>query len=87
MTEKIDRAILLKNFVDAALALMAEGLSGLPIEKALLVDRAQKAGADVCLVFAPGTGRIVGALHPCEPDADVVELFRIVIPSPEGSTN
>lgn len=88
MTEKDkERAALLKNFVDAALALMGEGLSGLNAEKAILVDRAQKMGADVCLVFAPGAGTIVGALHPCEPGADVLELFRIVIPSPEGSTN
>ena len=82
-----DRDALLKNFVDAGLALMKEGLSGLPIEKAILVDAAQKAGADVCLVFAPGAGTVVGALHPYDPDADVLELFRIVVPSPEGSTN
>lgn len=78
-----DRDVLLKNFVDAALALMAEGLSGLSVEQAILVERAQKVGADVVLVFAPGAGTIVGALHPPDPDADVHELFRIVVPFPE----
>ena len=82
-----DRSALLKNFVDAALALMQEGLSRLPIEKTLHVERAQKMGADVALVFAPGAGTVVGALHPPDPDADVLELFRFVVPSPEGSTN
>jgi hypothetical protein len=74
---------LLADFVDAALALMREGLSGLNLEKAFHVDRAQKMGADVVLVFAPGAGTVVGALHPPEPDADVLELFRIVVPSSE----
>jgi hypothetical protein len=75
-----DRDALLKNFVDAALALMCEGLSGLNPEKAVLVARAQQAGADVVLVFAPGAGSIVGGLHAPGPDADVLELFRIVVP-------
>jgi len=78
---------LLKNFVDAALALMGEGLSGLSSGQAVLVDRAQKVGADVVLVFAPGAGTIVGALHPPNPDGDVLELFRIVVPFPEGVAN
>ena len=78
---------LLKNFVDAALALMAEGLSGLSIEKAFHVSRAQQMGADVCLVFAPGAGTVVGCLHFPDPDADTPELFRIVVPFPEASTN
>jgi hypothetical protein len=82
-----DRDALLKNFVDAALALMKEGLSGLSIEKAFHVSRAQQMGADVVLVFAPGAGTVVGALHPPEPDADVLELFRIVVPFPEGVSN
>lgn len=82
-----DRDTLIKNFVDAALALMREGLSGLNPEKAVLVDRAQKMGADVVLVFAPGAGTIVGALHFPDPAADTPELFRIVVPFPEGSTN
>ena len=81
------RDALLKAFIDAALALMKEGLSQLSVEKAFHVDRAQKMGADVCLVFSPGTGNVVGALHPPEPDADVLELFRIVVPFPEGVTN
>ncbi len=80
MSDKKDRDVLLKNFIDAALALMKEGLSGLTVEKAILVDRAQAAGADVCLVFAPGAGSIVLALHPPDPAADVVELLRIVVP-------
>jgi hypothetical protein len=75
------REKLLADFVTAALALMREGLSGLPIEKAFHADRAQKMGADVVLIFAPGAGTIVGALHPPEPDAEVLELFRIVVPS------
>jgi hypothetical protein len=82
-----DRDALLKNFVDAALELMKAGLSSLPIERMLYVDRAQKLGADVVLVFAPGAGTIVGALHPPDPDADVLELFKIVVPVPEGVTN
>ena len=85
MTDR--RSELLKNFIDAALELMKAGLSQLPVEKAFHVDRAQQMGADVCLVFAPGAGTVVGCLHPPEPDADVLELFRIVVPSPEGSTN
>jgi phenolic acid decarboxylase len=82
-----DKATLLQNFVDAALALMKEGLSELSVEKAFHVDRAQKMGADVVLVFAPGAGTVVGALHFPDPAADTPELFRIVVPSPEGSTN
>jgi hypothetical protein len=82
-----NRDALLKNFIDAALALMREGLSGLSIEKAFHVDQAQKMGADVVLVFAPVAGTVVGALHPPDPDADVHELFRIVVPLPEGVTN
>ena len=82
-----DREKLLADFVSAALALMCEGLSGLPAEKALHVDRAQKMGADVVLVFAPGAGTIVGALHPPDPDADVMELFRLVVPVSGGSSN
>lgn len=46
-----DRDTLLKNFIDASLALMQEGLAGLSPEKAVLVDRAQRAGVDVCQVF------------------------------------
>jgi hypothetical protein len=80
-----DREKLLADFVDAALALMKEGLSGLTVEKAILVERAQAAGADVCLVFSPGAQKIVLALHPADPDADVVELLRIVVPFPEVS--
>jgi hypothetical protein len=41
----------------------------------------------VVLVFAPGAGTVVGALHFPDPAADTPELFRIVVPSPEGSTN
>ena len=82
-----DRDALLKNFVDAALALMQEGLSGLSPEKAVLVERAQKMGADVCLVFAPGAGTVVGALHFPDPSAEPATLFQIVVPSSEGSTN
>ena len=82
-----DRKKLLDDFVTAALALMCEGLSGLNFEKAVLVAQAQKMGADVVLVFAPGAGTVVGALHPPEPDADVHELFRIIVPSSEVSTN
>jgi phenolic acid decarboxylase len=66
---------------------MKEGLSELSVEKAFHVDRAQKMGADVVLVFAPGAGTVVGALHFPDPAADTPELFRIVVPSPEGSTN
>lgn len=76
-----DREKLLADFVSAALALMCEGLSGLNPEKAVLVAQAQQMGADVVLVFAPGAGTIVGALHPPDPDADVLELFRIVLPA------
>jgi hypothetical protein len=73
-------AELLKNFVDAALALMSEGLSGLPPEKAILVDRAQRLGADVALVFAPGAGTVVGALHFPDPSAEPAKLFQIEVP-------
>jgi hypothetical protein len=83
----IDRSTLLQNFIDAALALMKAGLSSLPIERMLYVEQAQKLGADVVLVFAPGAGTIVGALHPPDPDADVMELFRLVVPVSEGSSN
>ncbi len=72
-----DRNALLRRFVDAALALMSEGLAGLEPRKAHLVDRAQQAGADVCLVFSPGAGSIVAALHSPDPAVDPVELFRI----------
>lgn len=82
-----DRDALLKNFVDAALELMKAGLSSLPIERMLYVSQAQKMGADVVLVFAPGAGTIVGALHFPDPAAEPATLFKIVVPSPEGSTN
>lgn len=75
-----DREKLLSDFVTAALELMKEGLSGLSVEKAFHVNQAQKMGADICLVFAPGAGTVVGCLHPPEPDADVAELFRIIVP-------
>ena len=81
-----DRDALLKNFVDSALEVMRDGLSGLTPEKAILVDRAQKMGADVCMVFAPGAQTIVGALHFPDPAADTPELFRIVVPS-SGRSN
>lgn len=83
----IDRDKLLADFVTAALELLKRGLSDLPVEKAFHVARAQQMGADVCLVFAPGAGTVVGALHPPEPDADVLELFRVVVPVPEAVTN
>ena len=82
-----DREKLLADFIDAALKLMQEGLSGLTVENALLVARAQQMGADVVLVFAPGAGTVVGALHPPDPEADVLELFQIAVPFPEVSTN
>jgi hypothetical protein len=82
-----DRDALMKDFVAAALELMKAGLAGLSIEQAVLVARAQAAGADVVLVFAPGAGTIIGALHPPDPAADPVPLFKIVVPFPEGSTN
>jgi hypothetical protein len=85
MPSHSDRDALLKNFIDAALELMKAGLAGLSIEQAVLVDRSQKMGADVVLVFSPGAGVIVGALHPADPAADVLELFRIVVPSSEVS--
>ena len=75
-----DRDKLLADYTSAALALMCEGLRGLSVEKAALVVAAQERGADVCLVFAPGAGTVVGCLHPPDPDADVLELFRIVVP-------
>jgi hypothetical protein len=82
-----DRDALLKDFVDAALALMGSGLARLSVEQAILVSRAQQMGADVCLVFAPGAGTVVGCLHFPDPDADTPELFRIVVPLPEVTTN
>ena len=82
-----DRKILLDEFIAAALALMTEGLSGLSVENALLVARAQTVGADVVLVFSPGAGNVTGALHFPDPSAEPAMLFRIVVPSPEGSSN
>jgi hypothetical protein len=82
-----DRDALLKIFVDAALELMKAGLSSLPIERMLYVEQAQKLGADVVLVFAPGAGTVVGALHFPDPSAEPATLFQIVVPSPEVSTN
>ncbi len=75
-----DRAALVKGFVDAALKLMEEGLSGLSPEKAAQVDFAQRRGADISLVFAPGAGPVVAALHVPGSDVDPVEIFRVVIP-------
>lgn len=68
---------LLQDFLQAARALAAEGLSGLKPEEAILVDRAQRAGADVCLVYVTSTDFVVGALHPLDPASDPVEIFRI----------
>jgi len=82
-----DRDALLKNFVDAALELMKEGLSGLNVEKALAVSGAQQMGADIVLVFSPGAGNVTVALHFPDPDAEPATLFRIVVPIPEGVTN
>ena len=81
-----DRAAVLSDFVTAALALMREGLSGLPPEKAILVDRAQKMGADVGVVFFPGAGNVTVALHFPDPSAEPATLFRIQVPFPEAST-
>ena len=75
-----DKEKLLDDFIRAARALTAEGLSGLPPEKAVLVDAAQRAGADVVLVYVTSTEFVVGALHPLDPAADPVELFRIEMP-------
>jgi hypothetical protein len=81
-----NRDALLKNFVDSALALMGEGLSGLSPEKAILVDAALKAGSEICLVYATSGATVIGALHPPGPDADPIELFRVEI-SPSGLSN
>jgi hypothetical protein len=82
-----DKDTLLKNFVDAALALMKERLSQLSIGNALLVAQAQAAGADVVLVFSPGAGNVTGALHFPDPSAEPAMLFRILVPVPEGVSN
>jgi hypothetical protein len=82
-----DRDVLVKNFVDVALDLMKSGLSELSLENAVLVERAQKMGADVVLVFSPGAGNVTGALHFPDPDAEPAMLFRIVVPFPGGVTN
>jgi hypothetical protein len=82
-----NRDALLKNFVDAALELMKEGLSGLSLGNAVLVERAQKMGADVVLVFSPGAGNVTGALHFPDPSAEPAMLFRIQVPFPEVSTH
>jgi hypothetical protein len=81
-----DKSVLIKNFVDSALALVAEGLSGLNPEKAVLVDAALKAGSEICLVYATSGATVIGALHPPGPDADPIELFRVEI-SPSGLSN
>lgn len=77
---------MVENFTDAARAVAAEGLSGLSPEKAILVDAAQKAGAEICLVYATSTSTVIGALHPPDPGADPIELFRVEI-SPSGVSN
>jgi hypothetical protein len=82
-----DRDVLVKNFVDVALDLMKSGLSELPLENAVLVERAQKMGADVGIVFFPGAGTIVGCLHFPDPDAEPATLFRILVPFPEASSH
>ena len=84
-----DREKLLADFIDAALKLMQEGLSGLTVENALLVARAQQMGADVVLVFAPGAGTVVGGISPTDRRLPLIPLFKIPadsLPS-EVSTN
>jgi len=82
-----DRDELLKNFVDAALELMKEALAGLPLERAMLVNVAQKKGFDVCLAFSPGAGTVVVALHQEGGDAEPVTLCQIQIPRDEGNSH
>ena len=48
-----------------------------------IADAAQRAGADIVLVFSPGAQTIVGALHFPDPNADPAERFRIVFPETE----
>jgi hypothetical protein len=86
MNGKGNRDELLRTFHDAAIAVTREGLSGLTLETAILVDAAIKSGADVCLVYAPSVPAVIGALHPPDPGADPVELFRIEV-SPSGLEN
>jgi len=82
-----DRDKLLRNFVDAALELMKEGLSDLPADAALALNAAQNAGGDVVMVFSPAAGNVTVALHMEGSDADPIPLFRIQVPVPEGMTN
>lgn len=72
-----DRNKLLADYIDAARALAAEGLSGLDPEKARLVNAAMAAGAEVVLVYSTSSGTVIGALHSTVRDVDPVELFRI----------
>jgi hypothetical protein len=69
------RSELLANYISAARALAAEGLSGLDPEKAVLVDAAQQAGADVILMYVTSTETVIGALN--LPNGDPVTIFRI----------
>lgn len=87
MTKKKDRAELLRNFVTAALELMKRRLSDLPADAAFALNAAQNAGGDIVLIFNPGAGNIIAALHSPHPDADPIPLFRIAIPFPEAASH
>ena len=87
MSEKKDRAELLRNFTDAALALTCEGLSGLTPAQALQVGRAQQLGGDIVLIFCPAAGNVTVAMHMEGSDIDPVPLFKILVPLPEAVTN
>ena len=71
------RSELLAAYIPAARALAAEGLSALNPEKMVLVDAAQRAGADVILMFVTSTETVLGVLNLPNPDSDPVTIFRI----------
>lgn len=74
------REKLLADYITAARALAAEGMSGLNPEKAILVNAAQERGADVILMYVTSTETVIGALNLPNPDSNPVELFRIEMP-------
>ena len=82
-----DRNKLVADFIRSARALAAEGMSGLNAKKAVLVAGALERGADIVIVFNTSSSTVIGAIHFPDPGADPAELFRIVVPSPEGVTN
>lgn len=89
MTQKNDRAAILKNFGDALAALMQVSLSEMNQEKLQLVGAALESGAGTVQLAINTTPAllVVAFLRRCDGTGPLTELFRIDGSSLSAATN